>query len=116
METYELEEKIYNALTDDAELMSLLPRGAESIYHYVAPSNLPDKYPLLVYSTISDVPGIHVITAERNTVAEQEKFWQACAAVKRIMKSLLFVRRQTTLYREEGKAMLIFDYVKGEKS
>ena len=131
METYELEEKIYNALTDDAELMALLPRGAESIYHYVAPSNLPDKYPLLVYSTISDVPAlagdneeiahrvtirIHVITAERNTVAEQEKFRQTCAAVKRIMKGLLFVRRQTTPYVEEGKAMLIFDYVKGEKS
>lgn len=128
METYELEEKIFAALIDNAELMALLPNGALSIYHYVAPSNLPDKYPLLVYSPISDVPAltgdneeiahrvtirIHVITAERNTVAEQNKFQHTCATVKRIMQGLGFVRRQTMPYVEEGKAMLIFDFAKG---
>lgn len=128
METYELEEKIFAALIDNAELMTLLPNGSLSIYHYVAPSNLPDKYPLLVYSPISDVPAlagdneeiahrvtirIHVITQERNTVAEQNKFQRTCAAVKRTMQSLGFVRRQTNVYCEDGKAMLIFDFVKG---
>ena len=128
METYELEEKIFDALISNAELMAILPNGAKSIYHYVAPSNLPDKYPLLVYSTISDVPAmagddsevahrvtirIHVITQERNTVAEQNKFQTACGLVKRIMQSLGFVRRQTNPYVEEGRAMLVYDFVKG---
>ena len=128
METYELEKKIFDELINNAELMAILPQGALSIYHYVAPSVLPASYPIIVYSVISDVPAlagdneeiahrvtirIHVITQERNTVAEQNKFQRACAAVKGIMKGLGFVRRQTQPYVEEGKAILIFDFVKG---
>lgn len=108
--------------------MTLLPNGALSIFHYVMPSALPDKYPAIVYSVISDVPAlagdnqevahrvtirIHVITRERSTVAEQTKFQKACGLVKRIMQSLGFVRRQTTPYVEEGRAMLIYDYAIG---
>lgn len=125
METPELEKQVFNALISNAELMTLLPNGALSIFHYVMPSSLPDKYPAVVYSTISDVPTlsgdnqelahrvtirIHVITRERNTVTEQAKFLNACKAIKQIMKGLGFVRRQTTPFIEEGRAILIYDY------
>lgn len=128
METPELEKKIFTELISNAELMAILPNGALSIFHYVIPSVLPEKYPAIVYSVISDVPAlagdnqevahrvtirIHVITTERKTVAEQTKFQKACGLVKRIMQSLGFVRRQTTPYVEEGRAMLIYDYAIG---
>jgi len=128
METPELEKQVFTSLISDSELMTLLPNGALSIFHYVMPSSLPDKYPAVVYSTISDVPAlagdnqelahrvtirIHVITRERNTVTEQAKFLNACKAIKRIMTGLGFVRRQTTPYLEDSRAMLIYDYVKG---
>ena len=131
METSVLEEKVFRGLIDNAELMSLLPNGALSIYHHVAPSVLPNKYPLLIYSAISDVPAmagdnqevahrvtmrIHVITQERNTVTEQLKFQNICGLVKQVMTSLGFVRRQTTPYIEDGKAMLIYDYSIGVES
>ena len=131
METPELEKQIFTALISNTELMTLLPNGALSIFHYVMPSSLPDKYPAVVYSTISDVPAlsgdnqelahrvtirIHVITAEQNTVVERNKFATVCRLVKEIMTGLHFRRLQTTPYLEEGKAMLIFDYVRRVKA
>ena len=128
METPELERKIFDALIFNAELMELLPNGAESIYHQVAPSVQPNKYPLIVYAVISDVPSLsgddkeiahrvtirlHVITAERNTIIERNKFAKVCGLIKQIMTGLNFRRLQTTPYIEDGKAMLIFDFVKG---
>lgn len=131
METPELEKIVYTALISNADLMGVLPNGALSIYHYAAPSILPDKYPAVVYSPISDVPAltgdneelahrvtirIHVITKDRRTVAEQTKFLQACRAVKSTMISLGFTRRQTTPYSEEGRAMLVYDFLIGIES
>lgn len=131
METCELENQIYDAMINNAELMTLLPYGSESIYHYIAPSVMPTKYPLIVYAPISDVPSlsgdnreiahrvtirIHVITQERSTIAEQNKFQSVCGLVKQIMQGVGFRRQQTTPYVEEGKAMLIYDYIKGVKS
>lgn len=125
METSELEKQVFNALISNAELMTLLPNGALSIFHYVMPSSLPDKYPAVVYSTISDVPAlsgdneelshrvtirIHVITREQRTVAERSKFLNVCKTIKQIMIGLGFVRRQTTPFIEEGRAILIYDY------
>jgi len=129
METYELEEQIFSALTADDRLIELLANGAKSIFHYVAPSTL--KYPAIVYSPISDVPAlsgdnrelahrvtirIHVITSTNNTKADQEKFREVCGRVKIIMTNLGFARRQTLPFVEDGSAMLIFDFVKGVTS
>lgn len=131
METYELEDQIHAGLTSNAELMSLLPLGAKSIYHYVAPSILPTKYPAVVYSPISDVPllsgdnreiahrvtiRIHVITSERITTAEQEKFLRACKLIRDVMLNLNFTRRQTTPYVEDGRTMIIYDYERSVES
>ncbi|MBR2518234.1 MAG: hypothetical protein IKE46_00385 [Selenomonadaceae bacterium] len=129
METYELEEEMFSALADDTQLISLLPSGAKSIFHYVAPATF--KYPAVVYSPISDVPTlngdnreiahrvtirVHVITKQDCTKAELEKFREACGRVKRIMVGLGFHRVQTTPFVEDGKSMLIFDFIKGVRS
>lgn len=126
METYELEEKVYAALTADDRLIELLANGAKSIFHYVAPSTL--KYPAIVYSPISDVPAlsgdnrevahrvtirIHVITSAQGTKADQEKFREVCVRVKEIMTTLEFARRQTVPFINDGRAMFIYDFVKG---
>ena len=125
METYELEEQVFSALTADASLIELLPNGAKSIFHHVAPSTL--KYPAIVYSPISDVPAlngdnreiahrvtirIHVITSAQHTKADQEKFREVCRLVKE-MTGLEFARRQTTPFINDGQAMFIYDFVKG---
>ena len=126
METYELEEQVYAAFLADDRLIELLPNGAKSIFHYVAPSTL--KYPAIVYSPISDVPAlsgdnreiahrvtirIHVITSAQNTKADQEKFREVCVRVKEIMTTLEFARRQTVPFINDGRAMFIYDFVKG---
>lgn len=129
METYELEEKLFSGLTADERLMKLLPGGAKSIFHFVAPATL--KYPAVVYSPISDVPilsgdnrelahnvtiRVHVITAQDCTKAELEKFREACGRVKKVMTGLGFSRVRTTPFVEDGQSMLIFDFIKGVES
>lgn len=128
METYELEEEIYAALIGNAELMAVLPSGANSIYHHVAPAVDPKRYPIIVYAPISDVPAlngdnrevahrvtirIHVIATQRRFDADKNNFITACRLVKEILTGLNFVRRQTTPYVEDGKFMQVIDFVKG---
>lgn len=130
METYELENEVRAALIGNAELMDVLPNGANAIYHYVAPAVNPSRYPIIVYSPISDVPAlagdnrevahhvtirIHVIAEQKRFAADESNFITACRLVKNIMEDLGFVRRQTTPYSEDGKLMKIFDFVKGVK-
>lgn len=129
METYELEEEMFSALVDDESLIELLPSGAKSIFHYVAPATL--KYPAVVYSPISDVPilsgdnreiahsvtiRVHVITKQDCTKAELEAFRKACGRVKKIMTGLGFARVRTLPHVENGQSMLIFDFIKGVES
>lgn len=131
METCELESEIRSALSGNAELISVLPNGTNSIYHYAAPSADPARYPIIVYSPISDVPAlagdnqefahrvtirIHVIASQKRFEQEEENFKAACRIVREVMTSLYFVRRQTTVYNEEGKTMMIFDFVRGVDS
>ena len=129
METYELEEEMFSALVDDERLIELLPSGANSIFHYVAPATL--KYPAVVYSPISDVPilsgdnreiahsvtiRVHVITKQDCTKAELEAFRKACGRVKKIMTVLGFSRVRTLPHIEDGQSILIFDFIKGVES
>ena len=128
METYELEEKVYSALIGNAELMAVLPSGANSIYHYVAPAVDPKRYPIIVYAPISDVPALngdnrevahrvtirlHVIAAQRRFDADKNNFITACRLVKEILAGLNFVRLQTNSFSEDGKLMTILDFAKG---
>lgn len=131
METYELENEVRAAFVGNETLISVLGNGANSIYHYVSPSVDPARYPIIVYSPISDVPAlagdnrefahritirIHVIASQKRFAADESNFLAACRLIKEIMASLKFVRRQTTPYCEDGKIMKIFDFVKGVES
>lgn len=128
METYELEEEIYSALIGNAELMAVLPSGANSIYHHVAPAVDPKRYPIIVYAPISDVPAlngdnrevahrvtirIHVIASQRRFDADKNNFITACRLVKEILAGLNFARIQTNSFSEDGKLMTILDFAKG---
>lgn len=131
METYELEEEVYQNLASDTALMTILPNGAKSIYHLQAPTVDPARYPILVYAPISDVPAlsadnveiahrvtirIHVITLVSGSIADYENFIECCKLVKKIMTGLNFSRVQSNLFVDDGKKMMIFDFAKGVNS
>ena len=115
METAQLEEKIYAALTGDSELRGLLPKGSKSIFHLQAPSECPD-YPILVYTPISDVPVLHGDNRENlhrviiriHIIAEE--YVEIYTAVKRIMAALGFTREQSRPLFDRGKRMLVTDF------
>ena len=128
METYELEEKVRAALVGNEDLMNVLPLGEKSIYHRVAPAVDPARYPILVYSPISDVPilagddieiahrvtiRIHVIVSHKRYAVDEFNFLTACKLVKSIMADLGFSRRQTTPFVDDGEVLGVFDFVKG---
>lgn len=128
METYELEEQIYQKLASDTALTELLSNGAKAIYHLQAPAVDSTRYPILVYSPISDVPiltadnieiahkvtiRIHIITLASGNNEDYEKFIKVCKLVRKIMTDLNFSRLQTTNFVNEGKKMLILDFVRG---
>ena len=128
METYELENQVAAGLMSNTELRALLPAGSQSIYRLQAPSVLHERYPILVYRVISDVPAlsgdnielehrvtvrIHVIGKMRKTSAEKTVFLQTCLLVKEIMTELDFRRVQTTPYVDDnGREMSVMDFVK----
>lgn len=131
METHELENEVYAALTGNAELLDVLPLREKAIFHYVAPSADPSRYPIIVYSTISDVPAlagdnkevahrvtirIHVIAAQKRFDVDKRKFIAACTIVKAVMEQIGFTRRQTIPFVDDGKVMKILDFVKGVRS
>lgn len=131
METHELENEIHAAFVGNADLMNVLPLGERSIFHHVAPAIDPSRYPIIVYSPISDVPvlagdnreiahrvtfRIHVIAAQKRFEADEKNFTAACKLVKEIMTGLNFARRQTTPFIDDGKIMSVIDFVKGVES
>lgn len=131
METYELEEAVRTALIGNADLMAVLPKGVNAIYHLVAPTVDQARYPIIVYSPISDVPElngdnreiahrvtirIHVIASQKRFDADENNFITACRLVKDIMAGLHFSRRQTIPFCDDGKVMRIIDFVRRVKS
>lgn len=131
METTELEREVRNTLIENAELMAVLPNGANAIYHHVAPAVDPTRYPIIVYAPISDVPTlngdnreiahrvtirIHVIASQKRFEVDENNFITACRLVKDIMAGLHFSRRQTIPFCDDGKVMRIIDFVRRVKS
>lgn len=118
METVQLEENIYSALTADENLMELLPNRESSIFHLKAPSVYPE-FPIIVYSTISDVPVLHGdnletlnrITIRIHIITGENDYSEIYSAVKRIMSELGFTRLQSTPFiDEDGFFMMITDF------
>ena len=129
METCELESNLRAALIGDAELLDVLPLREKAIFHYAAPATDPKKYPIIVYSPISDVPAlsgdnrevahrvtirIHVIATQKRFAADEQNFQTACRLVNQIMTGLNFSRLKTTSTVEDGKLILVHEFVKNE--
>ena len=130
METTELEAQVYDALTNNAELMGMLPSGGDffswskiinfvlqlsikrtegipnqrTIYHLFAPAGDIQRYPILVYSPISDVPvnygddeeTFHRVTIRISIITNDGQYSEINKVIREIMtQQLEFVRVQT---------------------
>lgn len=118
METVQLEENIYSALTADENLMELLPNRESSMFHLKAPSVYPDL-PIIVYSPISDVPvlhgdnweTLHRVTVRLHIITGENDYSELYAEVKKVMAELGFTRLQSTPFiDEDGFFMMITDF------
>ena len=117
METTRLEAEVYSALTSDAILMGLLPKGDKSVFHLQAPAVYPD-YAILVYAPISDVPvlhgdnaeNLHRVTIRIHIITVDGEYTEIYAAIRRIMADLGFTRLQTTPLMIDDRKMLVVDF------
>ncbi len=118
METIQIEQAVYEKLIGDSVLTAMLADGANSIYHMQAPSDLKNRYPALVYSTISDVPALagddeeltHRVSIRVHIITLQGDYGGLYRAICRDMKELGFARYQAYPYIEDGQIILIADY------
>ncbi|MBR1728067.1 MAG: hypothetical protein IJ728_14350 [Selenomonadaceae bacterium] len=119
MTTSELESEIYSALINEETLTEMLGNAKESIYHLQAPAGEITRYPILVYSPISDVPIMHGddlesayrVTIRIHIITKNGEYSEINLIINRIMTMQLgYSRVQTTPYVEEDKKMLICDY------
>lgn len=126
METTELEAQVYEALTQNAELMGMLPEmvnGDVPIYHLLAPAGDSQRYPIIVYAPTSDVPAMyaddeeayHKVTIRISIVTSDGQYAELNKVIREIMiKELEFERVQTVpaFDNEYQKIILNCDYVK----
>ena len=107
---------VYAALKEDATLVSKLAGRAKGIYHVHGPD--AGSYPVIVYSTLSDIPALHADNAEierRVTVrihimTEDGRYGDIYDDVRRIMLSLGFMRVSTNEIYDGGLRILVVDY------
>lgn len=122
METTELEANVYEALTQDEELMGMLPSGGDiPIYHHLAPAGDNQRYPILVYTVTSDVPVsygddeeyMHKVTIRISIVTNDGQYAEINKMIREIMtRNFGFKRVQTVPVAdwEYGKIILNCDY------
>ena len=106
METTELEAQVYDALTSNQKLMGMLPKGGDvPIYHLFAPAGDIQRYPILVYLPIRDVPvdygddeeTFHRVTIRISIVTSDGQYSELNKVIREIMtQQLEFVRVNTT--------------------
>ena len=108
--------EVYAALSSDKELVAKLKGGRKGIYHLHGPD--AGSYPVIVYSTLSDVPALHADNAEierRVTVrihilAKDGQYGGIYADVGRILLGLGFMRVQTNEIYDDGLSILVADF------
>ena len=113
---------VYAALKGDIGLTSKLAGRAKGIYHLHGPD--AGSYPVIVYSTLSDVPALHADNAEierRVTVrihimTRDGQYGGIYADVRRILVRIGFMRVQTTEIYDGGLRILVVDFRKGVES
>ena len=107
---------VYDALKADIALTSKLAGGEKGIYHLHSPD--AGSYPVVVYSTLSDVPALHAdnseierrVTVRIHIVTKDGRYNGLNQDVKRIMCGLGFMRVQTNEICDDGLIILIVDY------
>ena len=107
---------VYAALKSDAELTSKLVGGAKGIYHLHGPD--AGSYPVIVYSTLSDVPALHAdnaeierrVTVRIHIITKEGQYNGIYADVQRLMLGLGFMRVQTNEIYDDGLRILVVDY------
>ena len=126
METTELEREIYNALTTNEKLTGKLPQlrsGNFPVYHIVAPARREDRYPIIIYSPISDVPALysddtetyHKVTIRISIITLNGEYSELNKIIRQIMTEQLEFERVQTVPEydfEHEKFILQADYIK----
>ncbi len=110
---------VYAALKSDARLTSKLAGRAKGIYHLHGPD--AGSYPVIVYSTLSDVPALHAdnveierrVTVRIHIMTRDGQYGSIYADVGRIFRSIGFSRVQTNEIYDDGLRILVADYRKG---
>ena len=122
METTELEAKVYEALTQNEELMGMLPTGGDMpIYHLLAPAGDIKRYPVLVYSPTDDVPTVygddgelfHKVKIRISIITNDGQYSELNKIIREIMTQELEFKRVNTTPAfdfEYGKVILNCDY------
>ena len=108
--------EVYAALSKDTALVSKLKGGKKGIYHLHGPD--AGSYPVIVYSTLSDIPALHADNAEiarRVTVrihimTKDGQYSSLYADVQRILRGIGFMRVQTNEIYDDGLRILVVDY------
>ena len=108
--------EVYAALSTDTALVLKLKGGKKGIYHLHGPD--AGSYPVIVYSTLSDVPALHADNAEierRVTVrihimTRDGRYGDIYADVGRIMRGIGFMRVQTNEIYDDGLRVLVADF------
>ena len=124
METTELETKVYISLTQNTELMGMLPNGGDvPIYHHLAVAGDHQRYPILVYTVTNDVPVIygddgeefHKVTIRISIVTNDGQYSEINKKIREIMTKELGFERVNTVPMadfEYSKVILNCDYSK----
>jgi len=118
VETMELEAQVYTGITGDSDLMAMLPNGIKSVFHLQAPSDDNLRYPILVYSPVSDVPALvgddievtHRVTMRVHIITTDGQYHAIYRRIHQIMQGLGYARVQAMPYVENDQRVLIVDY------
>ena len=111
--------EVYTELSTDKELVSKLKGGKKGIYHLHGPD--AGSYPVIVYSTLSDVPALHAdnaeitrrVTVRTHIMTKDGRYGGIYADVQRILRGIGFMRVQTNEIYDDGLRILVTDYRKG---
>ncbi len=110
---------VYAALSSDKLLVLKLKGGRKGIYHLHGPD--AGSYPVVVYSTLSDVPAIHAdnveierrVTVRIHIMTKNGQYGDIYADIQRLMQGIGFTRVQTNEIYDDGLWILVVDYRTG---
>ena len=118
MENDKILASVFAAFKANAELMTLLPDGASSLYHGWSPD--AGTYPVIVYGITSDVPDLsaddveisHFVTVRVSIMTEDGAWGKIYRQVQKTMRLLGFRRKMSNEVNDEEYRTLVVDYVK----